>query len=434
MNDDTPENPHDEQSGLPEMPAELSEPGNPPSDRLDPSGGAPEDDPWELEGMTEEPAEAMEAQHVGTDLAGDPDQLPESSPATLDPAPMTADEILRSRVFSIADKLKSMGVQPSNHNVREQLGRGSFSKISPLLREWKEQQASAEHIILPPTISEMFQRIAQQVWTEAYSISQDENVLLRNEVERLKTAMESETQAWEREVSTLSEDLRLSRRAHAETEQALTEELHVKSTAVTTLEVELANCKADLAEATSEVELMESIEKSAEQAQAKAAAAREYADEMKASLESARAEVLAVQTENRTHIRHLEDTQAQAASLESALRDAQQRTTAADKEINQLQTQAASLKGALRDARQRSTAAENEVNQLKESLANLQYRLTTSDDHNGVLKQELESARSKITEYQQQKEQSLVDLAMLQGQYNLLAEQANAKESGNAKK
>tara|TARA_B100000424_G_scaffold270992_1_gene272028 strand:+ start:20003 stop:21139 length:1137 start_codon:yes stop_codon:yes gene_type:complete len=374
-------NSEEAQSDLPEMPAELSESRDGPSDLPEPPAAAHEDDPGELEEM-------------------------DGGSAELEPIPMTADEILRSRVFSIADKLKSMGVQPSNHNVREQLGRGSFSKISPLLREWKEQQASAEHIIVPPAISEMFQRTAQQVWTEAYSISQDENVLLRNEVDRLKAAMESETQAWEREVSTLGEDLRLSRRAHAETEQTLTEELQVKSTAVTTLEVELANCKADLAEATSEVELMESIEKSAEQAQAKAAAAREYADEMKASLESTRAELLTVQTENRTHLRHLEDAQKQQANLEATLGDARHRTAAAEKEIDS----------------------------LKESVANLQYRLETSENQNHGLKQELESAKSQIAAFQQQKEQSLVEMAMLQGQYNLLAEQANAKEDGNAKK
>lgn len=408
MIDDSPEEAQDD---LPEMPSELSElrdPGLPV-----PPAGAHDDDPGELEGMDEEPAENADAQNAALDCAGEPDQSPESSPATLEPTPMTADEILRSRVFSIADKLKSMGVQPSNHNVREQLGRGSFSKISPLLREWKEQQASAEHIIVPPTISEMFQRIAQQVWTEAYSISQDENVLLRNEVDRLKAAMESETQAWEREVSTLNEDLRVSRRAHQDTEKSLTEELQVRATSITALEVELAGCKAELQEATSELELMESIEKSAEQAQAKAAAAREYADEMKASLERERAEVLTVQTANQTHLRHLEDAQKQQVSLEAALGDARHRTTAAEKEINS----------------------------LKESMANLQYRLETSESQNSGLKQELESAKSQITALQQQKEKSLVEMARLQGQYNLLAEQskllaeqANAKEDGNAKK
>ncbi|MEH6649835.1 MAG: DNA-binding protein [Motiliproteus sp.] len=64
-----------------------------------------------------------------------------------------------SRVFEVADALLASGVRPTQHNVREQLGKGSASTIHKALSEWwstvgERLQQGRRYPDLPDSLSE----------------------------------------------------------------------------------------------------------------------------------------------------------------------------------------------------------------------------------------------------------------------------------------
>ena len=52
---------------------------------------------------------------------------------------------LKDKVFEICENLRSKNKKINRDIVREQLGGGSFSDISPLVAEWKEFKTHIPH-------------------------------------------------------------------------------------------------------------------------------------------------------------------------------------------------------------------------------------------------------------------------------------------------
>lgn len=121
--------------------------------------------------------------------------------------PETKDRILRA-----ADALASEGIDnPTNDQVREWLGGGSLSHISPVMRDWREArkaQASAAFEI-PVELKKSIEASVGQVWTSATRIA---SAAVETAQQEAKEAVETITS--ERDEA-LAEITRLENRAEA---------------------------------------------------------------------------------------------------------------------------------------------------------------------------------------------------------------------------
>ncbi|SFQ69229.1 replication region DNA-binding N-term [Roseivivax halotolerans] len=74
--------------------------------------------------------------------------------------------IAQDDVFAAADAIAARGGEPTNASVRAELGdRGSFSTISPLIKEWREQQE--EIAALPAEVEARALEAAGTIYTIA---------------------------------------------------------------------------------------------------------------------------------------------------------------------------------------------------------------------------------------------------------------------------
>ncbi|MEJ6059329.1 DNA-binding protein [Aliivibrio salmonicida] len=80
---------------------------------------------------------------------------------------MTLSSELKSRIWNIADKLSSEGVNPTNKVVLNKLGSGSYSSIAPILKEWREKK----HAINVDEIPNELMQATKHVWEKVSELS-----------------------------------------------------------------------------------------------------------------------------------------------------------------------------------------------------------------------------------------------------------------------
>ena len=76
----------------------------------------------------------------------------------------------KEKIFSAASALLASGVEaPTNDQVREFLGGGSLSHISPAMREWREQQKAAVEVTpeIPDAVKNAMNTALSQIWSSA---------------------------------------------------------------------------------------------------------------------------------------------------------------------------------------------------------------------------------------------------------------------------
>lgn len=93
--------------------------------------------------------------------------------------------ITREQILETASKLAEQGIKPTQTNVREALGGGSFTTISEVLREWRQEQETVtqlQAVVIPHHITERTQTLMAQIWETAQAIASER---LANEREAL---------------------------------------------------------------------------------------------------------------------------------------------------------------------------------------------------------------------------------------------------------
>lgn len=93
--------------------------------------------------------------------------------------------ITREQILETASKLAEQGIKPTQTNVRESLGGGSFTTISEVLREWRQEQETVtqlQAVVIPHHITERTQTLMAQIWETAQAIASER---LANEREAL---------------------------------------------------------------------------------------------------------------------------------------------------------------------------------------------------------------------------------------------------------
>ena len=82
--------------------------------------------------------------------------------------------ISKQQVFAAADVIDATGKKPTLQLVRDELGGGSFSTISPLLNEWKANGAGKNapiKVAAPQSITDLLCGLGSEMWGAALELA-----------------------------------------------------------------------------------------------------------------------------------------------------------------------------------------------------------------------------------------------------------------------
>ncbi len=151
---------------------------------------------------------------------------------------------IKKRIVDAANALVGEGVEnPTNDAIRERMGGGSLSHISPVMRQWREsrkEQVSAA-LELPADLKKIIETSLGQVWTTASKLASvaidsvrqeaDKNMeaasLERDEALTEITRLEAQVKSLEKQLNDKDKDIQagqgLVEKAHSQSAQLTTE-------------------------------------------------------------------------------------------------------------------------------------------------------------------------------------------------------------------
>lgn len=100
---------------------------------------------------------------------------------------------IKERIVAAADALAAEGIEsPTNDQVRERMGSGSLSNISPVMREWRESRkaATVAALEMPAELKKAIESSVGQMWTAASKLASATIDTVRQEAD---TAIETAT-------------------------------------------------------------------------------------------------------------------------------------------------------------------------------------------------------------------------------------------------
>ena len=117
---------------------------------------------------------------------------------------------MKEQVFLICDRLIQAGVKPTAQRVREELGGGSFSTISPLLKEWRDSQGDKEAVPdIPPEAQKAVYQATALLWRFATEHQAEAINAVRQECHRIEQEALAERDEALREIEILEKNLNL---------------------------------------------------------------------------------------------------------------------------------------------------------------------------------------------------------------------------------
>jgi len=288
------------------------------------------------------------------------------------------------RIIEIAEKLEAEGVNPTQVNVREALGGGSFATIGPVLKKWKAskaQDSELAEIQVPEAITERLEQLQGAIWQAAVEEAD----------RRLMAEREALHQAQEQAAAEVREHLDSIAALEAEAGDYQRKIETLEETA-NTLDADRHNALTELAAVKAEAENYRNVSSKAmlkEQGLREAAEARaERAEALhREALEQSRAELAALRKE---HKAELAEVKKEAAELvKDAKTQAQEQTKRAEKAERDAQQRAAGEQA----CQSRLEAAQRELEQMKERMAKLEAKADTATQEAAELRGELKALR-----------------------------------------
>ncbi len=92
---------------------------------------------------------------------------------------------IKDRILSAVNALVAEGVEePTNQAVLEKMGKGSFSHVSPVMREWRDNRRAETSVALeiPPELKKAVETSLSQVWAAASRLAGVEIEKVKSEV------------------------------------------------------------------------------------------------------------------------------------------------------------------------------------------------------------------------------------------------------------
>lgn len=94
---------------------------------------------------------------------------------------------IRARIEAAAEALVSEGMNsPTNEQVRQKLGGGSLSHISPVMREWRRrlrEQADTPALPVPDTLQQLAADLAARLWQQARELAEADAAAVREQAD-----------------------------------------------------------------------------------------------------------------------------------------------------------------------------------------------------------------------------------------------------------
>jgi DNA repair exonuclease SbcCD ATPase subunit len=99
---------------------------------------------------------------------------------------------MQEKVFTVCERLSKSGIKPTAERVRNELGSGSFTTISPIIKQWRESQVKTEPIEeIPPEAIKAVHQATAVIW----AIANDHQAEAINAIKQEYTRHEQETNA-----------------------------------------------------------------------------------------------------------------------------------------------------------------------------------------------------------------------------------------------
>ena len=117
--------------------------------------------------------------------------------------------ITREQILETASSLQTQGIKPTQTNVREALGGGSFTTIAEALREWRQEQdqtAQLQQVVIPSDITDRTQVLIAQVWETAQTLANDRLVKEREALEHKEALINAEIDESNKIIETLENE------------------------------------------------------------------------------------------------------------------------------------------------------------------------------------------------------------------------------------
>jgi len=94
---------------------------------------------------------------------------------------------MKDKIFNICETLKQSGINPTAEKVRNELGSGSFTTISPIVREWRDTQSKTETVpAIPPEAQNAVTQATALIWKIATDHQTEAINAVRQECNRIE--------------------------------------------------------------------------------------------------------------------------------------------------------------------------------------------------------------------------------------------------------
>ncbi|WP_336775368.1 DNA-binding protein [Paenibacillus sp. MMO-58] len=103
--------------------------------------------------------------------------------------------LTKDAIFAAANALQAEGFTPTVATVREKLGKGSFTTINEVMREWRESQKAPEapaKEVAPQAVVDSLMEFGNTLWKVASDLAVESLKSDREGLEQMKHAMEEE--------------------------------------------------------------------------------------------------------------------------------------------------------------------------------------------------------------------------------------------------
>lgn len=117
-----------------------------------------------------------------------------------------------AEVWRIAEEIAQAGAVPTVQAVRDRLGGGSFSTLSPLLKQWKEEREAAKApppVEIPAEVAEVMREATGRIWASADAVA-------RQRIQSAEMSASERVAAAEAERDEIAEEVRRLERENVE--------------------------------------------------------------------------------------------------------------------------------------------------------------------------------------------------------------------------
>jgi chromosome segregation ATPase len=131
---------------------------------------------------------------------------------------------IKEKIITTANALTAEGIEnPTNDQVRERMGGGSLSHISPVMREWRESRKAevVAALEIPADLKKVIETSVGQVWTAASKLASATVETVRQEADIAIDAATDERDEALTEISNLEERIAELQKALSDKDQII---------------------------------------------------------------------------------------------------------------------------------------------------------------------------------------------------------------------